>query len=98
PQSKFELIGVNENDLVRMAQEAPPRFETAEDGHLFIECMTHHTHFPEDKWIHPYRINGEGRAVVNKRYEDAQYELGYFVHAATKLVPVQRDSVSSDDQ
>lgn len=64
---------------------APPRFETIEDGQLFMECMRDGKPFPKEKWIQPYALV-DGKGVINKRYAEAPYEIGYFIQQTPTVV------------
>ena len=68
---------------IRELPIVPLRFRTAEDGALFMECLTQKKKFPEDKWIYPYRVV-DGVAVVNKEYADAPFELRYLYETSPR--------------
>ena len=54
----------------------PPRFRTAEDAKLYMECFQMSNPFPAEKWIHPYILMGDA-SVQNPEYRDAPYEVGF---------------------
>lgn len=64
---------------------APPRFRTAEDGQLFLDCLAASKPFPAEKWIHPYAVTN-GVAHINREYSEAPFELRYLVGEPDRIV------------
>ena len=70
---------------VRLRGIVPPRFKNLEDALLFLECVREKKQFPPEKWVWPYQVTN-GISHTTKGYNDAPYELGFYIQESDKIV------------